>query len=162
MKASSKHVLRIILLILIAVSLMSIFVQSMLPREKSQAESDKVGEIVDEIIPPESPVHKPIKQNLRKIAHFVEFATLGLWTSLYVVFFMPGLKWQLHSLIWGFLSAAVDETIQIFSGRGPAVKDVWIDFVGFLFSALIVYTVWWIAFFIHKKKQTNVDIQAGE
>ena len=34
--------------------------------------------------------------------------------------------------------AFLDETIQIFSGRGPMVSDIWIDLAGGVFGSLII------------------------
>ena len=65
---------------------------------------------------------------LRKLAHFTEFASLGLlWAWLWgMLGKKPGV-----SLLSGFLVACVDETIQIFvPDRGPGVKDVLIDTCG--------------------------------
>ena len=76
---------------------------------------------------------------LRKVAHFTEFAALGVC-----------FRW-----LWGMLStkrsaqvliplgsaiavACIDETIQIFSERGSSVTDVWIDGLGYLIAAIVV------------------------
>ena len=44
-----------------------------------------------------------------------------------------------------FLAAAIDETIQIFTGRGAQIKDVLLDFTGaltgILFTALLIWKV---------------------
>jgi len=65
---------------------------------------------------------------LRKLAHFTEFACLGmLLTWLVAMLRKPG--WL--SLLGGFLVASADETIQRFvPDRGPSVKDVMIDTAG--------------------------------
>ena len=69
---------------------------------------------------------------IRKIAHFTEFACLGL--VLTWLFGMTGeKKWHLFymPLFVGLLAACVDETIQVFSpDRGPSLIDVWIDTAG--------------------------------
>lgn len=44
----------------------------------------------------------------------------------------------LHSAFFCILTAFIDETIQIFSGRGASIKDVWIDTFGALAGILIV------------------------
>lgn len=130
-----------VLLIMIVATLAFIFVQSLLPPEKSSEESGTVGEIIGEIIPPETPTGEYIQTNLRKLAHFTEFALLGAETSLYILLFVRRIKYSLLSLPSALLVALFDETVQIFSGRGPAIKDVWIDFAGFAFSAVVFYTV---------------------
>lgn len=69
---------------------------------------------------------------LRKLAHFTEFAMLGVCLSGTVRSF--GLSWKTGLLVPLFgvlLSACVDETIQVFvPGRGSSLIDVWIDFGG--------------------------------
>lgn len=151
MKIKYKSILRIALLVLILATLAFIFVQSMLPPKKSQAESDKIGEIVGEIIPPETPAGDYVQKNIRKIAHFVEFFILGCEVALYVIIFIPRIKWALLSLPTALLTAFFDESIQIFSKRGPSIKDVWIDFSGFLLASLAFYTVATLIVFIYNK-----------
>ena len=37
--------------------------------------------------------------------------------------------------------AAIDETIQIFTGRGSQLQDVWLDFAGFTTGLILVLAV---------------------
>lgn len=69
---------------------------------------------------------------IRKMAHFTEFACLGLLLTWR--FGMMGEK-KGHlicmPLLCGMTSACVDETIQVFvPGRSPSLIDVWIDTAG--------------------------------
>ena len=69
---------------------------------------------------------------IRKMAHFTEFACLGLLLTWR--FGMMGEK-KGHlvcmPLFCGMAAACVDETIQVFvPGRGPSLIDVWIDTAG--------------------------------
>ena len=155
MKIKYKSIIRLLLLLLIVATLIFIFVQSMLPPKKSQAESDKVGEIVGEIIPPETPTGGYVQKNLRKLAHFAEFFILGCEVALYVVLFVPRRRWAALSLPMALLTALLDESIQMFSGRGPAIMDVWIDFSGFFVASVIFYTVSAVIIFIYKKCKQN-------
>ena len=140
-----RPVLKISLVVLILLTIGFIFVQSMLPPEKSSEESDAVGEIIGEIIPPETKPGEFIQINIRKLAHFFEFALLGVELSLYAVLFLREKGFILKTYAASLFVALVDETIQIFSGRGPAIFDVWLDFFGFLTAASFVYAV---AFFV--------------
>lgn len=80
---------------------------------------------------------------VRKMAHFAEFMMMGFWFMLclrvYTRHFIKHVSWP---LFLGLGTAVTDETIQIFvDGRGSSVKDVWIDFAGFLvglFVALVI------------------------
>lgn len=141
MQIKCKKIAQIVLLLLIISTVASIFIQSTKSQKESTEDSDKVGEIIEEIIPPETAVGGYVQDNIRKLAHFTEFFILGLEVSLYVALFLPSLKMMILSYIFGILIASADETIQIFSGRGPAVKDVMIDFLGFIVSTVIIYTV---------------------
>lgn len=69
---------------------------------------------------------------IRKLAHFTEFACLGLLLTWQ--FGMMGEK-KGHlicmPLLCGMAAACVDETIQVFvPDRGPSLIDVWIDTAG--------------------------------
>ena len=69
---------------------------------------------------------------IRKMAHFTEFACLGLLLTWQ--FGMMGEK-KGHlvcmPLLCGLAAACVDETIQVFTpDRGPSLIDVWIDTAG--------------------------------
>lgn len=146
---------RILLLLFIVATLLFIFVQSMLTPEKSSEESGAVGEIIEEIIPPDTKPGAFIQINLRKIAHFVEFALLGAEISLYIILFSRKRTWAFLSFPVALITAFFDETIQIFSGRGPAIVDVWIDFAGFASASVIFYMVATIIALICKNVNKN-------
>lgn len=139
---------RIALILLVLATIAHAFYQSSLPPEKSTQQSDKVGEIIEEIVPPETKPGEYIQQNIRKLAHFTEFFFLGLWAALYAVFFARKAVSFVNLCFFGMAIALLDETVQIFSQRGPSVKDVWIDLFGYaaalllvLFVLLIVYVI---------------------
>lgn len=141
---------QIILILLIAATLAHAFYQSSLPTQESVQESNKVGEIIEEIIPPDTKPGEYIQKNLRKLAHFAEFFMLGLWTSLFVVLFLR--KWGAFTALlpFGMISALLDETVQIFSKRGASVSDIWIDVLGFTTAALAVMLVFTVVILIRR------------
>lgn len=134
---------RIILIIIIASTLAFIFYQSMLSREASGAESNKVGEIIAEIIPPGTPAGDYVQLNIRKIAHFTEFFVLGCEVALYFWLYSRRRFDVLLVYPAALIVALFDETIQVFSDRGPLITDVWVDFLGFLssYTPLIVIPI---------------------
>lgn len=76
---------------------------------------------------------------LRKAAHFSEYALLGAELSALLCLLRDKNGNPLargRNLAdfpaFGFLAAALDETIQIFTGRGSSLLDVWLDTAGFL------------------------------
>ena len=159
MQVKCKNVLKLILIILILATLSFIFVQSMIPREESGKQSDAVGDIVADIVPPETKPGAFLQINIRKVAHFIEFALLGAEVSLYVLLFMRRGIFVYLSLLIAPLPALVDETVQIYSGRGPSMKDVMIDSAGFLSAAVIFYTVYAVACKIRKNVNKNSQKQ---
>lgn len=137
--------IEILLVLLILATIGHAFYQSSLPPVKSTEQSSKVGEIIEEIIPPETPPGAYIQKNLRKLAHFTEFFFLGLLCALFVLVYHRR-RWAFSALMpFGILVALFDETVQIFSKRGPSVKDIWIDTLGYtvavLLSLLVFLTV---------------------
>lgn len=74
---------------------------------------------------------------LRKLAHFMEFASLGaLFAWLFAMYRKP----IPVALPCGFAVACIDETIQLFvPDRGPAVKDVLIDTSGVLLGIILLF-----------------------
>lgn len=69
---------------------------------------------------------------VRKLAHFGEFALLGLAATwclrCYLAHYLHHLSLP---LLFGLLTAGIDETMQLFSpGRCGSVVDMWIDFSG--------------------------------
>lgn len=73
---------------------------------------------------------------VRKLAHFVEYTILGVTLG-----WNEGIEGMKNILLNGALIALVDETIQLFSGRGSAVPDIWLDSAGVL-CGFLLYTVW--------------------
>ena len=104
---------------LIACCLCFIWGNSLMPGEVSAAFSDWVGEILEALLdmPPQPSQGRGL---LRKIAHFTEFAALGMLLTWRMG--MQGKPLWLAQL-FGSLAACVDETIQCFvPGRGPGTK----------------------------------------
>ena len=79
---------------------------------------------------------------VRKAAHFTEFACLG-GLSCGLLAATRAVKRHPFFHVWagGFFVAAIDETIQIFTGRGSQFQDVWLDFAGFSAGLLAVLVV---------------------
>lgn len=79
---------------------------------------------------------------VRKVAHFCEFASLGAVFLLWIKERTPQRALQLATCAFvGVAVPLIDETIQIFSGRGPALSDVWIDISGYVVGSVICASV---------------------
>ena len=91
---------------------------------------------------------------VRKFAHFAEFLLLAIFCTLLIisvkftrpVYLLP------YTLLYGVLVALFDEYIQSFTGRGSAVKDVLLDFSGFITGCAFVYLLSYLVNFIKTRK----------
>ena len=107
---------------------------------------------------------------VRKSAHFVEFAVLGGLLCLVCKVCMvtggesgvgksggesgvvesggeptkSGVVRAVCACLLGLLAAFLDETLQLFSGRGSMVADVWLDFAGVVCGVAAVAAGMWI------------------
>ena len=135
-----------LLAVFIVLTLVFIWGHSVMDRELSSEESGFVMRLVTPVLELIVGRGNVTEHMVRKLAHFCEFALLGAEMSL----FFAGRKSRkreglLLGMTHGLFAAFIDETIQIFSGRGPAISDVWIDFAGvtvggvFLLDVLIVW-----------------------
>ncbi|HSK68330.1 MAG TPA: VanZ family protein [Candidatus Limnocylindria bacterium] len=71
---------------------------------------------------------------VRKVGHFAEYAALGAFAGLALAQ-LKRTRWAAAKVVLaGFVAAFLDETLQIFTGRGPAIVDVWIDTLGVAFG----------------------------
>ncbi len=134
---------------LLAVNLVFIWGNSMLPAQVSQAFSQWVGQLLSAIFGQVGGEEQTGTGLLRKLAHFFEFCTLGgLLCWLMEMFQKP----KLLSLLCGFSVACTDEFIQCFvPERGPAVKDVLIDTAGVAAGIGILA----LGYAIYKKRKNN-------
>lgn len=122
---------------LLALVLCFIFGNSMLSKETSRAISQFVADLIG--VEAGEPGGDEGHFLIRKLAHIIEYAALGVISHL----FFDSLtrdkykKYVTLSLV-GVAVPLVDETIQIFSARGPALSDVWIDVGGYIVGVLAV------------------------
>ena len=90
--------------------------------------------------------------SVRKMAHFIEFAALGVVASLLFKRFLKNKGIYLLTLAsCGVFVALMDETIQIFSSRGSSVRDVWIDVFGYTVGCLAVAAICYACARLKKK-----------
>ena len=137
---------------LLVCELVFIWGNSLMPGEVSQAISNWVQELLMVTRPDANgnPVGNGI---LRKMAHFTEFAALGM--TLAWLLGMLRKKWHWPYLL-GTAVACIDETIQGFTpDRAPGLLDVCIDSCGVLFGMLLLF----LGHTYYKKncKKTNLE-----
>ena len=127
-----------ILLTLVLIAVAFIWIQSALPAGASNNESEwfktHIVEPVYEFI-----TGKPAGDDLdvRKPAHVAEYFVFAALLSLSITS-DSSLRNIAVPVLLSFFAAFIDESIQIFSGRGSSIKDVWIDFTGAFFGILTV------------------------
>ena len=118
--------------ILLALNLALIWGNSLRTGEESGAMSGGILQWINTFLHLDETGAEKLHFAIRKMAHFTEFACLG---ALLCWFFgMTGEKGAhliCMPLLFGLLTACVDETIQVFTpDRGPSLIDVWIDTAG--------------------------------
>ena len=89
---------------------------------------------------------------VRKAAHFSEFASLGCLTAIFARLTLGLAGWRSAFLrtagipaVFCLLCAISDEVHQIFTGRGPRVTDVLIDFAGAVSGICLMHILIWAA-----------------
>jgi VanZ family protein len=141
---------RIILWIVTALVLIFVFVQSVLPEAVSAEES---GWFRTHIMTPLCRlfgIQTPSQRTVRKLAHVFEFTVLA---ALLVPSFSGSLSKGLQG---GFAAAFLDESIQLLSGRGGQLQDVWIDLIGIALGALLGWILYRLSRRCMRSKQSNL------
>ena len=128
-----------LLVILLVTTLALIWGQSVLDRDQSTKESswifEKLETVMRFIVGPEL----ANERLLRKMAHFGEFFLLSAEaTILCILLGEKTIKGIITVFMLSNFCALLDETIQIFSNRGSAVSDVWIDTAGAVSGIIFV------------------------
>lgn len=130
--AEKRKTALILIIILCAVTLAVIWGFSMRSIPESRAQSRGVMETIRPILEMFVGEGNVTDHLVRKLAHFAEFALFGGELALLLMLRQRvRLQSVVNCLLAGFAVAAFDETIQIFSARGPMVQDIWLDLAGF-------------------------------
>jgi len=132
---------RLFLIILVVLTLCFIWGNSLMPASISGVFSERIKELINLFLSGVGSRETLAGDRvLRKVAHASEFGLLGMELSF---LFRNVLKERLTAVTFSGLAVAViDETIQLFSaGRSSQLKDVWIDFAGFLLGVLMIWFV---------------------
>lgn len=90
-----------------------------------------LGAVLGRIFGPGHRITQFAVSNIRKLAHFMEFALLGGTCAITLwILGWTHVHAALHVVLLVLLVAVADETIQIFTGRGDSVADIVLDFAG--------------------------------
>ena len=131
----------LLLISFISLSVAFIFSNSLLPPSESAEQSGWVANFIRMLLPEGNLLGDFIIANIRKIAHAVEFGMLGSFVAAFSATF--GAKWQYYhvtSILFGLVIGFLDESLQMCTGRGPMILDVWIDLGGYTALYLIIFT----------------------
>lgn len=130
--------------VVIALTVLFIWGQSLLGQELSQLQSGSVQGFLGSLFG-EWVYDTFLYQNIRKVAHFAEYALLGMeWM---------GYRLTVHGErrpAWGLLCAfgpavaTLDELLQFISARAPRVTDVLLDCSGYICGGAVVFGLFWL------------------
>ena len=156
MKQKNKKAITILSIVILA-TLAFIWIHSCIDREDSSMESGFVYDLLCPFFELFMGKGNVTEHFIRKLAHFTEFFGLGLELMLFMRLEFLKVKPVLpvNAWVFGTFCALIDETIQLFSGRGPAVQDVWLDSAGCLTGVLIMLAGIMLADKKNKKKNGN-------
>lgn len=126
---------RKILGILTILMLIFIWGHSLVPMDQSATESEWFRTMIINPVLKFLGLGEMSSHAVRKAAHMTEFAVLA------VLLFLFWEKRYSITLLCGFFTAAIDESIQVFSGRGASFTDVLIDTAGVIIALLICLVV---------------------
>ena len=122
--------------VLLVLILVFIWGNSLMPGEVSQTISNWVQNL---IMDPQPDINGNPEGNtiLRKLAHFTEFAALGMCLGWLFGMLQKKKGWP---FLCGVAAACIDETIQAFvPERAPGLRDVLIDSCGVLTGLILLY-----------------------
>lgn len=145
---------------IIVITLLYIWNNSLQSTTRSNEQSSKVLEVIEEVFKTPPLDTEEAQHIVRKAAHVMEFALLGL--EMVLLLFRKMYRQNLVAvLFFGLASSVMDETIQIFSQRGSQVVDIWIDFAGLITGmgiGLTAYTLFGrVRVYVRKHKHTDIN-----
>jgi VanZ family protein len=115
--------------------------QSLLTRDLSAAQSGALQGLLGRLFG-EGIYSTFLYQNIRKVAHFTEYAVLGAEWAGFRLSVSPARRptWQLM-LVAGPLTATCDELLQFVSARAPRVTDVLLDCSGYFVGFAVIFGI---------------------
>ena len=151
-----KKAIQILLAVLLLATVAFIWSNSLPSILESKATSLEIVEVVKPVLEPIVGPGNVTDRLVRKLAHFVEFGVLGCELMLLVIVRKRrGLQPIVNCLFAGLLVAVIDETIQIFSGRGSQVQDIWLDFASAVTGIIFVLLLHWVIAMFRNKRRVS-------
>ncbi len=134
MARTNKTLRWVLSLLLTAAMIGGIWFFSLENATDSAMRSDKIIKLLEKLFGLDAAT-----MNVRKIAHFVEYAILGGW-MMALLWINGKIRMQnlVNILFIGLLTAVADESIQMFTGRVASVSDILLDGAGFVCGLAVV------------------------
>lgn len=135
-----------------------IFGNSFADYDISHNTSDAVSEI---ILPDKYSDSETMLLIIRKLAHLIEYAALGISVMLLVKFIEFDFRSKLYAvaLFYVLFVAVIDEHIQSFSDRTSSTGDILLDFFGALIGFAFVIAIHFIYTKIKKRKERRTLVE---
>lgn len=150
-----KQLFRCICIVFILITAAFIFYNSAQTVEESKEASASIAETISPITKDEyeTPADwRSFVAHVRKAAHAAEFFVVGaeLFVLLFVLYRNRGVQAFWNVLSVSLAIAVADESIQIWSGRGPKVQDVLLDFCGAAAAAVVGLICYALVSILHR------------
>ena len=155
MKLCNRLIAKILMLIAIMLVTFIIFFNSFKDVVASHQASDMV---VDIIVSEQSVENDRLNLIVRKMAHLIEYAALGIAVMLFVIFFEKDCFKKLYgtALFYVLFIAVLDEYIQSFFNRTSSIGDVLLDFFGALIGGTVILVIH-IIYALLKKRKNRIN-----
>lgn len=128
-------------IVLVLLTTLFIWTNSLLPGSISSSQSGFITNLI-------YPIFKNIMSIdtltviIRKLAHFTEYAILGITLAYFYLSRSKQNKYLLLALLQGVITAVIDESIQLLvPNRAGLITDVLIDTSGVVFGILVFYLI---------------------
>lgn len=121
------------------------------------------GIVVDVIRPNENTEKDSLELLVRKTAHLIEYAVLGIAVMLFVKCIEREYKKRSYAagLFYVLLVAVLDEHIQSYSDRTSSTSDILLDFFGALIGFGIALVIFFIYVKLKKRKKSNGFVESN-
>lgn len=161
-KKNNRAIICAVYAICILCTLMFIFSNSSVDTETSKQQSGRIVELVKDIMGSLLSIEDDqLTHIVRKTAHFVEYCALGFEFALLAFYLSFGCKIRdvIYAASVSLLTANIDELIQLYSGRGSMVSDVFLDFGGALAGIFIGYAVSYLVRYIYRRGRSKASVR---
>ncbi len=149
MAVKRNTLIHVVLIVVLVLTVGYIFSNSLPDQQTSTVQSENVSDAVQSVLGTLAGNPATFGSRIRKLAHLVEFALLGLELAL-----LFRRRLCLPPVFVALLVALMDETVQIFTKRGPQVQDVWLDFVGGCIGLAVGWAAYRLYGWLRKKRKT--------